>query len=284
MKIRYKTGLLTALMLAMMATACEEKTVEPEVLTCPYPVEGVESSTIMAEDAKVEFSIVKVEPGSFLMGADGDDTLLARSNECPAHHVRLSKEFYIGTTEVTQMQFHALMGTLMDLNMDSADFPMTNVTIEQIDLFCQRLSQQCRRVITLPTEAQWEYAARGGHVAPGEKTLYAGGNDIDLVAWYYGNTIDDFGKRSIKPVAQKWPNPLGLYDMTGNAWEWVKDAYDIYDVNDTIDPVGGVDPSFRVIRGGGWSNNANRCRLTIRAPEEETNAHGQLGFRIVMLP
>ena len=196
--------------------------------------------------------------------------------------------FYIGMLEVTQAQWQAVMGTSIYQQWVKAingsptkgvggDYPMYCVSWDEAMEFCRLLSNKTGKTYTLPTEAQWEYAARGGNRPDGTK--YAGSNMIDGVAWYYGNSD------SSNPCGTKRANALGLYDMSGNVWEWCKDWYSYsYLSYDTNNPAGPSSGSHRVTRGGSWFNNALNCRVATRDYYSPDDREFFLGFRVVCIP
>ena len=177
----------------------------------------------------VKFNMMCVEGGEFMMGATLEQEFYALSDEKPAHRVSL-ESYYIGETQVTQALWKAVMGTnvyqqrdMVDIRFevrgDGDDYPMYYISWIDCQMFVRRLSQLTGREFRLPTEAEWEYAARGGNRSQGYR--YAGGNDLNEVAWYEDNSDE-----KIHPVAQKQPNELGIYDMCGNVWEHCNDWYD----------------------------------------------------------
>ena len=183
--------------------------------------EGIE--TITFHIGKVQFRMIAVEGGTFIMGANDSNV---PSDQKPAHKVTLS-DYFIGQTEVTQELWTAIMGSNPS-GFKGKNLPVENVTWNACHDFINRLNKLLHdsdqlakgRNFSLPSEAQWEYAARGGNKSQGYK--YAGSNDIDAVAWTRGNTD------RTHPVTSKMPNELGLYDMSGNVWEWVEDYYAPY--------------------------------------------------------
>ena len=226
------------------------------------------------ETAFGELQMVAVHGGMFLMGAtpeqgEYDDF------EKPVHQVMLDG-FYIGKHEVTQAQWYAVMGGHPSA-LDGDDFPMNGVSWYEAVRFCEKLSQVTGKKYRLPTEAEWEYAARGGRQADG--TMYAGNNTIDDVAWYAGNA------RRTQPVGQKSPNALGLYDMSGNVMEWCSDWVFSYRSSPSVNPQG---PSSgddrRMIRGGSWFNSAQGCRVSAREYRPPYSADTFVGFRVVCEP
>ena len=216
--------------------------------------------------------LVFVEGGTFEMGATAEQGEDAQDDERPVRTIRLDG-FYIGKYEVTQAQWKAVMGTEPSW-FKGDNLPVERVSWEDAQEFCQKLSEATGKKYVLPTEAQWEYAARGGNQSQHYK--YAGSNDIDEVAWYYGNETH--------PVGTKKANELGVYDMSGNVWEWCSDWYASYDENDTENPQGPAKGSLRVLRGGGWGNLAVVCRVSFRHNDTPGYRRHNLGFRVAVLP
>lgn len=231
-----------------------------------------------------EMEVVYVTGGEFEMGAteeQGDDA--DEEREKPVRTVRLDS-YYIGKYEVTQAQWQAVMGKdALGHNFDyeygkGDDYPQYYVGWEEAQEFCQKLSEATGKKYVLPTEAQWEYAARGGNKSQHYK--YAGSDDIDEVAWYGGGEF-----ATAHPVGTKKANELGIYDMSGNVSEWCSDWYGKYDENDTENPQGPAEgyASQRVYRDGYWGSGASACRVSSRA-----GLSGGCfifnGFRVVYLP
>ncbi len=158
-----------------------------------------------------------------------------------------------------------------------SDYPMYYVNWEEAQEFCKKLSQLTGKTYVLPTEAQWEYAARGGVKSRGYK--YSGSNTIGNVAWYSDNN-----SRSTHPVATKQPNELGLYDMSGNVWEWCSDWKDYYSSESQSNPTGPSTGVYRVLRGGSWINDAGNCRVSSRYDNYPSRRGINFGFRVVLLP
>jgi len=228
----------------------------------------------------VELEMVYVKGGTFMMGAteeQGDD---AYDWEKPAHEVTLTKDYYIGKFEVTQGVWEAVMGeNPSSFDESGDDYPVEHVSWNEIQDFLRELNRLTGRKYALPTEAQWEYAARGGNKSKGYK--YSGGNDIGEVAWYDANSGD-----KTHPVGKKTPNELGIYDMSGNVWEWCSDCYDNYYYSESpeTDPTGPSEGSNRVVRGGGWFNGAGGCRVSNREYTHQGFRYDYCGFRVVCLP
>lgn len=203
----------------------------------------------------VQFTMVAVEGGTFTMGATSEQDSDAWDDEKPAHKVTLS-DYYIGQTEVTQALWEAVMGGNPSRRVGD-NLPVEQVSWNDCQVFIQKLNQLTGKQFRLPTEAEWEYAARGGRKSRGYK--YAGGNNIGSVAWY-----DDNSGNEMHPVATKQANELGIYDMSGNVWEWCSDWYGDYTSSSQSDPQGPSSGSDRVGRGGGYGSIAGVCRVSCR--------------------
>ncbi len=235
----------------------------------------------------VNMKMIWVEGGDFLMGCTSEQSGSCDSDEQNVRRVTVDG-FYIGMLEVTQAQWEKVMGTSIYQQKAKAsadntygvgpDYPMYYVSWEEAMEFCRQLSIKTGRTYTLPTEAQWEYAARGGNRPDGTK--YAGSNMIDLVAWYTDNSGS-----STHICGSKRANSLGIYDMSGNVYEWCKDWYgNSYMSYDTNNPTGPSSGSYRVLRGGYWNSSAQDCRVAYRDGNTPTNRYDGIGFRVVLLP
>lgn len=203
----------------------------------------------------VKFTMVPVEGGTFTMGATSEQGSDALEGEYPAHQVTLS-DYYIGQTEVTQALWKAVMGSNPS-DSKGDNLPVEQVSWDDCQVFIQKLNQLTGKQFRLPTESEWEYAARGGRKSRGYK--YAGDNDIGLVAWYEDNSGNE-----THPVATKQANELGVYDMSGNVEEWCSDGYDGYQSSSQSDPQGPSSGSDRVGRGGSFFFDARYCRVSNR--------------------
>ena len=235
----------------------------------------------------IDMKMIWVEGGDFLMGCTSEQSDCG-SDEQNVRRVMVDG-FYIGMLEVTQSQWEKVFGTTIYQQRNKSgtqklhqgigpDYPMYYVSWDEAMEFCRLLSNKTGRTYTLPTEAQWEYAARGGNKNEGAK--YAGSNMIDAVAWYTDNSGS-----STHIVGSKRANALGIYDMSGNVWEWCKDwCVDSYVSYDTNNPVGPSSGSSRVLRGGSWYNGASGCRVANRSNNSPGHRAYSLGFRVVLLP
>lgn len=230
-------------------------------------VEGSQTFTVNG----VKFTMVPVEGGTFTMGATSEQGSDARDGEKPAHQVTLS-DYYIGQTEVTQALWKAVMGSNPS-DSKGDNLPVEQVSWDDCQVFIQKLNQLTGKQFRLPTESEWEYAARGGRKSRGYK--YAGGNNIGSVAWYNSNSRDE-----THTVATKQANELGVYDMSGNVWEWCSDWYDGYQSSSQSDPQRPSLGSCRVNRGGSCYCNAGDCRVSYRFFGTPDFRYNDLGLRL----
>ena len=223
----------------------------------------------------VSFEMVYVEGGSFDMGATSEQGSDAYSEEYPVHSVTLS-DYYIGECEVTQEMWEAVMGSNPS-NFKGAQNPVERVSWNDCQNFIKKLNSLTGRTFRLPTEAEWEYAARGGKKSRHYK--YSGSGNIDDVAWYDNNSGG-----STRPVGTKSPNELGIYDMSGNVWEWCSDWYGGYSAGAQTNPQGPSSGSRRVLRGGSWRNSARSCRVSDRSDIDPDFSDYFNGLRLVLVP
>ena len=221
----------------------------------------------------VTFEMAKVEAGNFIMGATSEQQY-SDNDEKPAHQVMITKNYYIGKTEVTQALWKAVMGKNPSKKKGN-NRPVENVSRNDCQTFISKLNAATGKDFRLPTEAEWEFAARGGNNS--RHYQYSGSNNLYDVAWYTdnsGNTTYD--------VASKQPNELGLYDMSGNVWEWCSDWYGSYSSNTQYDPAGPTSGSYRMIRGGSWRNFAWYCRSSDRFNYGPDYRSSNLGLRLAL--
>ena len=210
------------------------------------------------------------------MGCTSEQGSDCYDDEKPSHTVNLSS-FYIGKYEITQAQWQAVMGTNPSEFSGCDNCPVEKVSWNDVQEFIQKLNQQTGKRYRLPTEAEWEYAARGGNKSRAYK--YSGSNDISAVAWYGGKS----GNKT-HLVRQKSPNELGIYDMSGNVWEWCSDWYanDYYSSSPSSNPQGPSTGSGRVLRGGSWYSAATDCRVANRRNDSPEYRSFNLGFRVLL--
>ncbi len=224
----------------------------------------------------VNFDMVKVEAGSFVMGCTSEQGSDCWGSESPYHRVTITQDYYIGKFEVTQELYEAVMG-VNPSNWKAFDRPVENVSWNDAQDFCAELSRITGRRFSLPTEAEWEYAARGGKKSTNAK--YSGGSSVAAVAWYDGNS----GSQT-HPVGRLRPNELGVYDMSGNVCEWCQDWYGDYGSASQTDPMGSNSGYDRVLRGGCWGGNARICRVANRSFSSPGFRGSNSGFRVVLVP
>jgi len=217
-----------------------------------------------------DYPMVKVQGGTFDMGSDKN------INESPVHSITLNS-FYIGTYEVTQKLWVQIIGNNPS-NFRGYDLPVEQISWDDIVIFIITLNQLTGQNYRLPYAAEWEYAAGGGEQ---NRTSWSGTNDENSLsdyAWYNPNC-----NNKTHPVGTKKPNSLGIYDMSGNVWEWCQDWYDIkyYSTSESKNPHGPLSGSSRVIRGGSWRNEAPLCRIRNRARDFPKTGDYSIGFRLV---
>lgn len=219
-------------------------------------------------------NMVQVQGGTFMMGATDEQIDEAADSEWPVHEVTLSS-FRIGRYEVTQEEWHAVMGNNPSCFKGDTR-PVEQVSWNDCQAFISKLNELTGKNFRLPTEAEWEFAARGGNHSRGFK--YAGTTyDIDAYAWYEGNS-----NAQTHNVGQKSPNELGLYDMSGNVYEWCHDWRGDYQSSPQTNPQGPPSGSRRVDRGGSWGNAARNCRVSERARLAPTDRYSSLGLRLAL--
>ena len=229
----------------------------------------------------VSFDMITMQGGTFTMGATEDHITYADNSEKPPHQVTLST-YQIGKTEVTQELWEAVTGKSLSqiarpngwtLYGDGPDYPMYYITWDDCQEFITKLNELTGQQFRMPTEAEWEYAARGGNKSKG--FTFSGSNNIADVAWYSENSSN----RSC-PVANKAPNELGIYDMTGNVWEWCSDWYGDYSDAPQTNPTGPETGTERVVRGGCWGALVSGSHLSNRISYVPTFHSNSLGLRL----
>ena len=231
----------------------------------------------------VNFDMIAVEGGTFTMGATEEQGSDVDSDESPTHQVTLSS-YMIGKTEVTQELWEAVMGkSLSQIASElgnstrgvGINYPMYYVSWDDCQEFITKLNALTGKTFRLPTEAEWEFAARGGNKSQGFK--YSGSNTVDDVAWYNDNSSS-----KTHPVATKAPNELGIYDMSGNVCEWCNDWYGSYTSESQTNPTGPDSGSNRVNRNGSWDRNKWLCRVSYRSSKDPTYRGNWLGLRLAL--
>lgn len=232
----------------------------------------------------VIFKMIFVKGGSMYLGCTSGSGS-CESDESPSHNVTLT-DYYMGETEVTQALWKAVMGYNNNPSYRKGDqLPVETVSWTDCQEFVARLNSLLASKLpqgyrfALPSEAQWEYAARGGQKSSG--SMYAGSGNVGFVAWYDGNSSSH-----THDVKQKAPNELGLYDMSGNVWEWCEDWYSSSFYSDNrnwTDPVNTYAGSGRVLRGISWNDNASSCRVADRSNDSPSNRDADDGFRLAIV-
>ena len=263
----------------MIDFALPRLTVPKPAMTLQTPSAPVSQAGLsMFSDLEIDVNGVKfrmkyVEGGTFMMGAPGDDSEAA-DRERPRHSVTIDN-YYIAETQVTQELWQAVMGSNPSHFKGDIHRPVETVSWDDCQEFIKKLNTITCRTFSLPTEAQWEYAARGGKKFKGYK--FSGSNNLGDVAWYGGNS-----NITTHPVAQKQSNELGLYDMTGNVWEWCQDRFDsnYYANSPQNNPQGPSSGDGRVFRGGSWVNVPKLCRVSCRLNGNPRYRDNGFGLRL----
>lgn len=242
-----------------------------------WPADPVQTFTVNG----VNFVMVPVEGGTFSMGATAEQGSDASSREKPVHQVTLTS-YLIGQTEVTQELWNAVMGSNPSY-FHGGELPVERVSWEDCQAFIAMLNDLTNQNFRLPTEAEWEFAARGGNDSQGYK--YAGGNTLSEVAWYSFNDSWESrgsGYYGTHAVATREPNELQLYDMSGNVHEWCQDWYGDYVSGEQTDPTGPSTGTTRVYRGGNWYFDAWFCRVSFRNGLLPANSNYGIGLRLAL--
>ncbi len=224
----------------------------------------------------VTLTMVYVDGGTFIMGCKPEDDVWAYRNESPVHQVTIDS-YYIAQTEVTQELWLAVMGNNPSGDTRDLQLPVENVSYFDCATFVDKLSAMTGLVFRLPTEAEWEFAARGGQYS--QWYQYAGSNDVSVVAWY-----DENSGNGTHPVAMLMANELGIYDMSGNVAEWCQDFYSGYPRDPQVNPVGPESGYTNVVRNGGFDNMFQNCRYARRFSVDPQIRSFNLGLRIAMNP
>lgn len=283
-----KRALLFLLLICSLSVSAQDKRITHQKKT--FTVNGV------------TFTMTKVEGGTFTMGATSEQQD-PDSDEKPTRQVTVSS-FLIGQTEVTQALWKAVMGKSVEqiasennwVTYGTGDnYPMYDVSWNDCQTFISKLNSLTGKRFRLPTEAEWEFAARGGNNS--NHTQYSGSSNIDNVAWYWKNSGDQYlsgsdndwdsdkiQKNNCKthPVATKQANELGIYDMSGNVWEWCSDWYGSYSSGSLTNPTGPTSGTNRVGRGGSWNYNAGICRVSFRSYDTPDLRNNCLGLRLCL--
>lgn len=251
---------------------------------CGHPIGGhsefvsMDSDILEFEVENVNFKMILVEHGHFMMGATSEQEDPC-DDEKPVHKVILTKDYYMGETQVTQALWKAVMGDNPS-RCEGKRRPVEYVSWDDCQKFIRKLNRKLRsqlhgKSFRLPTEAEWEFAARGGNKSCGYQ--YSGSDDLDEVACYSDNS-----NNKACDVASFTPNELGIYDMSGNVWEWCHDWYGSYNRSAQTNPKGPSGGSSHVIRGGSWFYDVRKCRLSYRFNYSPDRCYSFLGLRLAL--
>ena len=267
--------IILILAIALGATSCSKKKKYHEETTTSEKSSSSSgsSSTKTFTVNGVEFKMIKVDGGTFTMGATGGMVDAAADNQFPTHKVTLSS-YYIGETEVTQELWVALMDNNPS-HFKGGKLPVECVTWPECQKFITKLNELTGEQFRLPTEAELEFAARGGNKS--KKYNYSGGVVLDDVAWYGGNSDGH-----THDIGTKHPNELGIYDMTGNVWERLQDWYGEYDPSAQNNPKGASSGLIRCTRGGGWYDYGVGYYISVRGGDGPDVRHDDMGLRLAM--
>ena len=262
--------------LSKEAMATQQSTVtQPTVAQQPVmqtPVTNSDNITIPVKDG-ISIDMVRVEAGTFTMGAT-PEMVNSYGYEKPAHQVTLTNDYYISKYEVIQALWQAVMGNNPSY-FKGDNLPVENVSWKDCKKFISKLNRITGKKFRLPTEAEWEYAARGGKKSRGYQ--YSGSNNFADVAWY-----EDNSGSGTHAVGSKQANELGIYDMSGNVWEWCQDWEGSYSSSSQTNPTGANSGSDRVRRGGSWCHEAWFCRSSYRYYDAPGHRSLNLGLRLVL--
>lgn len=277
--IRFHSCVIKFMALLFAACTDEISLPEPGVWT-PKLHDGDDVETLDINVKGVVFQMNRVAKGVFKMGSEEGNP-----DERPVHSVTISHDYYIGETEVTQALWQTVMGSNPS-DHQGDNLPVENVSWTDCQRFIEKLNQLTGRQFRLPSEAEWEFAARGGSGSHGY--VYSGSNEIDDVAWYDKGIIG----ATTHPVKTKSPNELGLYDMSGNVWEWCNDWHSssYYLIGDVTDPIGPTLTEFeqvyanRLVRGGSWYSpgKSASCSVYHRHYYMPSTRQNDLGLRLAL--
>lgn len=237
------------------------------------PIPKIIGKSYTVSIGMLQLEMVRIEGGKLEIGATSEQTVYAETNEHPSHEILLPT-FYISKFPITQNIWEYVMGYNKSHFRHKGDssfgnYPAEHLTYDEAQEFVKRLSNLTNIPFSIPAEEEWEYAARGGQKSKGY--IYSGSDDIEDVAWYHDNS-----GRTTHPVGQKLPNELGLYDMSGNVWEWTETPAHSYGLHASS---GG---NVYIRRGGSWCHEAKNCRVSRRYPSDHSKKTSGLGLRVVI--
>ncbi|HNQ68701.1 MAG TPA: SUMF1/EgtB/PvdO family nonheme iron enzyme [Bacteroidales bacterium] len=254
-----------------------------QILTSISTNDDSEIKNYIQKIGDLSIEMVYVQDGTYTMGSPSNE--VEREINEIQHQVTLS-DYYISKYEITFELYDYFCTTTCrrepyDEGWGRDRLPVINVSWYDATAFCEWLSEQTGKTYRLPTEAEWEYAAKGGvsdTINNCRYFNYSGSNNVDEVAWYTSNSDD---KTCL--IGMKKPNELGLYDMSGNVWEWCSDRYEDYSTAIQTDPTGATSGFYRICRGGSWNSNSKYCRSAFRSVNSQDDCFNNLGFRIVFV-
>lgn len=251
----------------MTLTACNSDTTEVS--------EDNGEGVITLTSKGVDYEMLLVKAGSFKIGATSEMKDVTPFEEEPSHDVTLTKDYYLGKTEVTQELWEAVMGTNPSA-IKGPKMPVVNVSWKDCQAFVKKLNELTGKNFRLPTEAEWEYAARGG--SKSHRLQHSGSIYVERVAWYKSNSDG-----TLHQAGTMDKNELGFHDMNGNAWEWCQDGHLTYPKEAQTDPCAVADSTqMYVIRGGGWNSGQSDCRYTSRNGYAADSNNADLGLRLAL--
>ena len=262
---------IAGVVLGIVVTYLNYRQNSPIVYKGEIPTSTIETIVVNG----VKFNMVKIEGGTFHMGATSEQGSNIGDGE-PVHSVTIS-DYYIGETEVTQELWEAVMGSNPSHFKGNNQRPVESVSWNDCQEFIKKLNQLTGKEFRLPTEAEWEYAARGGKYSKDYVYKYSGSNDAYEVAWYYDNSGDE-----THPVKTKKANELGLYDMSGNVWEWCNDWWGCYQRNSQTNPTGPSEGWSRVFRGGCCGDVDKHVCVSYRYSGIPGPRYGKRGLRLAL--
>lgn len=258
---------LLAAVASMMMTACNSDKTE---------VSEDKNGVVTLTSKGVDYDLILVNAGNFNIGATSEMKDITPNEEQPMHQVTITKDYYIGKTEVTQELWEAVMGSNPSSIKEGKNLPVVNVSWEDCQKFVKKLCELTGKQFRLPTEAEWEYAARGG--AKSHTLQYSGSIYVERIAWYKSNS-----DLTLHPVGSMDKNELGFHDFSGNVWEWCQDAHATYPAEAQTNPCVAPDSTNTfVIRGGGWNSGRSDCRYTARKGVSGDFNNADIGLRLAM--
>ena len=271
--MRVMRWIIAPVLVALVAVVAYSAADAPDKFA-PVKVETLKTMVLDLGD-NVKMTFVLIPKGTFMMGSTGSEQG-HMDKEGPRHEVTITRPFWLGITEVTQRQYETIMGENPS-HTKGLENPVEFMSWQDAQKFCKKLSDKSGKHVTLPTEAEWEYAARAGTQTP----WFWGASARDI-SYYAVNKSNAEGLNVSEPVGKKLPNQWGLYDMIGNAWELVSDIDSAkYDAKDNVDPTGGkADVGIKIARGGSMNYDSDQCRSAYRLAQGLTVTLFEVGFRV----